>query len=146
MSKYNLRIQYIGKKGYYYLDRFEGYSIDDDGKRKQRRRRESLKITLLKNPETPLEREENKKNKQLAERMVSERNNAKSKVKTPEYYNGKNNYTAVEVVDNFNLSYHLATACTYILRAYRKHKTPNSDIQKAIDHLTFELEKLEKNG
>ncbi len=71
---------------------------------------------------------------------------AKSKVKTPEYYNGKNNYTAVEVVDNFNLSYHLGTACTYILRAYRKHKTPDSDIQKAIDHLTFELEKLEKNG
>jgi hypothetical protein len=71
---------------------------------------------------------------------------AKTKVKTPKYYNGKNNYTAREVVDNFELPYHLGTACTYILRAYRKHKTPNLDIQKAIDHLTFELEKLEQNG
>lgn len=34
---------------------------------------------------------------------------------------------------------------TYILRAYRKHDSPNEDLQKAIDHLTFELEKLEHN-
>jgi hypothetical protein len=66
----------------------------------------------------------------------------KTKVKTPKYYNGLNNYTAKEVVDNFNLNYHLGTACTYILRAYKKHDTPNEDIQKAIDHLTFELERL----
>ena len=44
--------------------------------------------------------------------------------------------------DNFNLNYHLGTACTYILRAYKKHDTPNEDIQKAIDHLTFELERI----
>jgi|TARA_R100000479_G_C6390326_1_gene204814 hypothetical protein len=69
----------------------------------------------------------------------------KTKVKTPEYYNGKNGYTAREVVDNFNLPYHLGTAVTYILRAYRKHDSPNEDLQKAIDHLTFELEKLEHN-
>ena len=66
----------------------------------------------------------------------------KTKVKTPKYYNGLNNYTAKEVVDNFNLNYHLGTACTYILRAYKKHDTPNDDIQKAIDHLTFELERI----
>jgi hypothetical protein len=66
----------------------------------------------------------------------------KTKVKTPKYYNGLNDYTAKEVVDNFNLNYHLGTACTYILRAYKKHDTPNEDIQKAIDHLTFELERI----
>ena len=65
-----------------------------------------------------------------------------TKVKTPKYYNGLNNYTAREVVENFELNYNLGTAVTYLLRAYRKHKTPNEDIQKAIDHLTFELEKL----
>jgi hypothetical protein len=67
----------------------------------------------------------------------------KSKVKTPKYYDGYNDYTAKEVVDNFNLNYHLGTACTYILRAYKKHDNPNEDIQKAIDHLTFELERIE---
>tara|TARA_R110002020_G_scaffold199798_1_gene401696 strand:+ start:4995 stop:5255 length:261 start_codon:yes stop_codon:yes gene_type:complete len=67
-----------------------------------------------------------------------------SKIKTPEYYNGKNGYTAREVVENFDLNYNLGTACTYILRAYRKHKTPNECLKKAIDHLKFELEKLQK--
>jgi|TARA_B100001093_G_scaffold376365_1_gene361522 hypothetical protein len=67
-----------------------------------------------------------------------------SKVKTPKYYDGLNGYTAREVVENFNLNYNLGTACTYILRAYKKHETPHQDIQKAIDHLTFELEKLSK--
>ena len=33
----------------------------------------------------------------------------KTKVKTPKYYNGKNGYTAKEVVDNFDLPYHLGT-------------------------------------
>ncbi len=69
----------------------------------------------------------------------------KTKVKTPNYYNGLNDYTAKQVVDNFELNYHLGTAVTYILRAYKKHKTPNQDLQKAIDHLTFEIEKLERN-
>ena len=64
------------------------------------------------------------------------------KVDTPSYYDGDNNYTAIEVVTNFNLNYNLGTACTYILRAYRKHESPNEDIQKAIDHLQFELIKL----
>ena len=47
-----------------------------------------------------------------------------SKIKTPEYYNGANGYTAREVVENFDLNYNLGTACTYILRAYKKHETP----------------------
>ena len=63
-------------------------------------------------------------------------------VDTPSYYDGDNNYTAIEVVTNFNLNYNLGTACTYILRAYSKHESPNEDIQKAIDHLQFELIKL----
>ena len=65
-------------------------------------------------------------------------------VDTPSYYDGENNYTAIEVVQNFNLNYNLGTACTYILRAYKKHAKPNEDIQKAINHLQFELNKLNK--
>lgn len=66
------------------------------------------------------------------------------KIETPKYYNGHNNYTAREVVENFDLNYNLGTACTYILRAYRKHKTPKRCIEKAIHHLQFELDKLNK--
>ena len=67
----------------------------------------------------------------------------------PDYYKGKyHGYKARKVIEDFELSYNLGTAVTYLLRARRKHKTPNEDIQKAIDHLNFELEllKLNKNG
>ena len=62
--------------------------------------------------------------------------------RVPDYYKGKNGYEARKVCDNFDLTYHLATATTYILRAYRKHETPIDCIQKAINHLEFELEKI----
>jgi hypothetical protein len=64
--------------------------------------------------------------------------------RVPEYYIGDNGYMAKDVVANFDLTYNLGTACTYILRAYRKHKTPVDCIKKAIAHLNFELEKYEK--
>ena len=48
-----------------------------------------------------------------------------------------------KVVDNFDLSYHLGTATTYILRAYKKHPTAIYCIKKAIAHLEFELEKID---
>jgi hypothetical protein len=56
----------------------------------------------------------------------------------PEYYKGKEGYEARKVCDNFDLTYHLATATTYILRAYRKHDTPVECLTKAIAHLQFE--------
>tara|TARA_R110002073_G_scaffold162271_1_gene318062 strand:- start:241 stop:609 length:369 start_codon:yes stop_codon:yes gene_type:complete len=62
--------------------------------------------------------------------------------RVPEYYKGKDGYQARKVCDNFDLTYHLATATTYILRAYRKHDTPVDCIKKAIAHLEFELEKI----
>ena len=55
----------------------------------------------------------------------------------PKYY---------KVCDNFDLTYHLATATTYILRAYRKHDTPVECITKAIAHLEFELEKIKRDN
>ena len=64
--------------------------------------------------------------------------------RVPEYYKGENGYEARKVCDNFDLTYHLATATTYILRAYKKHDTPVDCIKKAIAHLEFELEVLEK--
>tara|TARA_R110002020_G_scaffold122312_2_gene277616 strand:- start:1305 stop:1733 length:429 start_codon:yes stop_codon:yes gene_type:complete len=61
--------------------------------------------------------------------------------RVPEYYKGKNGYEARKVCDNFDLPYHLATATTYIIRAYHKHNTPIDCLTKAIAHLEFELEK-----
>ena len=66
--------------------------------------------------------------------------------RVPEYYKGKNGYEARKVCDNFDLPYHLATATTYILRAYHKHETPVDCLQKAINHLQFEIEKYVENN
>ena len=65
--------------------------------------------------------------------------------RVPSYYKGKEGYEARKVCDNFELPYHLATATTYILRAYRKHDTPVECLVKAIAHLEFELEKIKRN-
>jgi len=63
--------------------------------------------------------------------------------KEPHYYTGKRyKYSARKVVEDFDLSYNIGTAVTYLLRANRKHESPIDDIEKAINHLQFELEKL----
>ncbi len=65
---------------------------------------------------------------------------------TPNYYNGIfKGIKANEVIDDFLLSYNLGTAVTYLLRAGKKPNNPKKqDIQKAIDHLKFELELINK--
>jgi hypothetical protein len=60
----------------------------------------------------------------------------------PDYYIGNNGYEARKVVDGFDLSYNVGTATTYLLRAKRKHSTSVECIQKAINHLEFELDKI----
>ena len=62
----------------------------------------------------------------------------------PSYYSGtKYGYSARKVVEDFTLSYNLGTAVSYLLRAGKKEgNPPEQDIQKAINHLHFELEKL----
>ena len=66
-----------------------------------------------------------------------------SKNKTPNYYIGKvYGYEARKVIEDFDLSYNVGTATTYLLRAKRKHSTSVECIQKAINHLEFELDKI----
>tara|TARA_R100000781_G_scaffold111898_1_gene78725 strand:+ start:387 stop:635 length:249 start_codon:yes stop_codon:yes gene_type:complete len=61
----------------------------------------------------------------------------------PEYYKGKNGYMAKDVVSNFDLSYNVGTAVTYLLRSKKKHNDGGlQDIRKAINHLHFELDVL----
>jgi len=63
----------------------------------------------------------------------------------PSYYIGTNGYEARKVVDGFDLSYNVGTAVTYLLRAERKHDSPVECIEKAINHLQFELDKLKND-
>jgi hypothetical protein len=61
----------------------------------------------------------------------------------PSYYKGKNGYMARDVVSNFDLSYNIGTAVTYLLRAKNKHQDGGvEDIRKAINHLHFELDRI----
>jgi len=61
----------------------------------------------------------------------------------PEYYKGKNGYMAKDVVSNFDLSYNIGTAVTYLIRSKKKHEDGGlEDIRKAIHHLHFELDVL----
>tara|TARA_R100001163_G_scaffold64798_1_gene59945 strand:+ start:1345 stop:1611 length:267 start_codon:yes stop_codon:yes gene_type:complete len=62
----------------------------------------------------------------------------------PSYYTGKlYGYSAKDIVDDFNLSAWTSQAVQYILRAGKKEGSPaEQDIQKAINVLHFELDKL----
>jgi hypothetical protein len=63
----------------------------------------------------------------------------------PSYYIGKRyKIEARKVIEDFDLSYNVGTACSYLMRANRKHASPIECIQKAINHLEFELDKLKK--
>jgi len=66
----------------------------------------------------------------------------------PSYYSGtKYGYSARKVVEDFDLSYKVGTAVSYLLRAGKKEGNPaEQDIQKAINHLHFELDKLYKES
>tara|TARA_R110002012_G_scaffold10611_1_gene48248 strand:+ start:4332 stop:4571 length:240 start_codon:yes stop_codon:yes gene_type:complete len=62
----------------------------------------------------------------------------------PTYYSGtKYGYSARKVVEDFDLGYNTGVAVSYLLRAGKKPGNPaQQDIQKAINHLHFELDKL----
>ncbi len=63
----------------------------------------------------------------------------------PNYYIGSRyKIEARKVIEDFELSYNIGTAVTYLLRAERKHASPVECIQKAINHLEFELDKLKR--
>lgn len=68
----------------------------------------------------------------------------------PKYYIGKTHkYEARKVIEDFQAeNYNIGTAITYLLRAGKKiyvndseEESRKTDIQKAIDHLKFELER-----
>jgi len=67
------------------------------------------------------------------------------KNRIPGYYIGRRyKIEARKVIEDFDLSYNVGTAVTYLLRAEKKHASPIECIQKAINHLEFELDKLKR--
>ena len=66
----------------------------------------------------------------------------------PHYYTGKlYGYSAKDIVDDFSLSAWTSQAVQYILRAGKKEgSSPEQDIQKAINVLRFELDRIYKNS
>ena len=69
----------------------------------------------------------------------------------PDYYIGNNGYEARKVIDNFELSYNVGTATTYLLRCGKKKEEGMTDtekhiedLQKAKNHIDFEIERLKQ--
>ena len=70
----------------------------------------------------------------------------------PNYYKGTvYGYEGRKVLEDFNLNYNLGSAVTYLLRAGKKIYVNDSskdsaiaDIEKTINHLHFELDRLNK--
>ena len=70
------------------------------------------------------------------------------KTPQPSYYTGKlYGYSAKDIVDDFDLSAWTSQAVQYVLRAGKKEgSSPEQDIQKAINVLHFELDRLYENS
>jgi hypothetical protein len=62
----------------------------------------------------------------------------------PSYYKGKyKGILAKDIPLDFELNYNIGTAVVYLLRSGKKPNNPaKQDILKAIDHLNFELERI----
>ena len=72
--KYKLFIDKQGLKGYYKIDGFEGYVIDDMGNKKPKRYRESIGLFKYLKPKGPIERQHNKKIQTLADEILATKN------------------------------------------------------------------------
>jgi len=75
--------------------------------------------------------------------------NVVKNISVPSYYIGNNGYEARKVISGFDLSYNVGTATTYLLRCGKKTEQGMTDkdkhiedIEKAMNHLRFELERL----
>ena len=85
----------------------------------------------------------------FGENPLTNDNETAESVGIPSYYIGNNGYEARKVIAGFDLSYNVGTATTYLLRCGKKKEQGMSDkdkhiddINKAINHLKFELERL----
>ena len=83
-----------------------------------------------------------------APQYQKEMENNYKKEPQPKYYIGKvHGYTVKDIVDDFQLGAWTSQAVQYILRSgNKKDNTAKQDIQKAINVLNFELEKIHEES
>jgi|10_taG_2_1085330.scaffolds.fasta_scaffold00131_8 hypothetical protein len=63
--------------------------------------------------------------------------------KVPSYYVGKHHgYEAHKIIEDYELTYNIGTAVSYLLRNSNKHDTPIECLEKAIAHIEFEIEHI----
>lgn len=69
---------------------------------------------------------------------------------SPNYYKADHGYgktkdlEAYEVIEAFGMNHNFGSVFTYMVRAYKKHEHPVSDIKKAIKHLELQLKMEEE--
>ena len=90
-----------------------------------------------------------KKSDQLDQANIQwHKNELKRYENVPDYYVGDTHregyYQARYVVEDFNCTWNIGNVVTYCLRSSRKHESPIECLQKSINHLKFEIERLEK--
>tara|TARA_R110002020_G_scaffold269825_1_gene485136 strand:- start:1570 stop:1887 length:318 start_codon:yes stop_codon:yes gene_type:complete len=96
------------------------------------------------------DKDRNLDNSKMSNKINPKMMMSKEDLNIPDYYIGtKYKYEARKVVEDWNLSYNTGTAVSYLLRAGKKREEGMSntdkhieDIQKAINHLNFEIDKL----
>jgi hypothetical protein len=68
-----------------------------------------------------------------------------SNVDHPQHYQPKSGIEAIDVIEAFDLNFHLGNAVKYILRSGKKKTSPGpEDLRKAIWYINREIEKGEK--
>lgn len=65
------------------------------------------------------------------------------KINKPDHYRWHPVAECKEIVQEFN--YNIGTAIAYLWRASHKHDEPIEDLQKAIKHIQFEIERLQRS-
>ncbi len=131
-----------GGKQSLFLEFYKGKITDANGKQKHDREFEYLKLYLLNNPKTPLEKQQNKENLQMAESILAIRKAEyaqgkynlkdvkKGKINFMEYFNKKKEerYESTGNYDNWNAAYlHLNRFCSPSM----KMSEVNQDFVKA---------------
>ncbi len=61
----------------------------------------------------------------------------------PSHYH-RGGLEAFDVIDKFELTYHVGTAVAYLLRAGKKTPDGSEDMRKAVRHLQREIQRLSK--
>lgn len=63
-------------------------------------------------------------------------------VNSPRHYKSAGGIEAIDVIESFELGYHLGNAVKYLLRAGKKTVSPIQDLRKARWYIDREIERL----